>query len=306
MSRFLARVMLPVMSAVLHRAPFKSRLNGATVLTRRYLDLTSFSEPQTAILRNGISFNVRLNNFSGLLLYLFGTPDPKVIETCTALLKPNTTFLDIGANYGTVGLLAHHQLGPEGLIHFVEPQEELCRSIRSVLERYGIGNARVHQIGLWDHDGELVLVVPEHHLGAASVHEPEQGESEDQRVPGRDIRAFLDETVADRSFAAKIDVEGAEMKLLPAIFERPSLQFTVFECNVAATRDFVWSASERTGIVLFGLAKNMFSTRLQIIRHPERLHAFHDVLALRIDAASVPDRAMHPKVLGRIITSRSG
>lgn len=299
--QLIANPLLKCLSICLHTLPFKTRLGGISTLTKKIFGLGSYHDVRTAVLRNGLRLPVRLSDYNGRMLYLFGTPDPKVISVCQSLLNPGDVFLDIGANFGTVGLLSHTSVEPGGALHFVEPQPELCEAIRGAIESGSIKNAQVHNCGMWDEDGELTLNRPDQHTGAASLASSSTGGASIQ-VPVRAVDSFLKETVGDRSFGAKVDVEGAEPRILPTILAHPSLRFVLFECNIPEVREHAWELISNKKLAFFGLRKNLFTTRLFAIRTREELDRVHDVLAVQTDPDSVPKGDFHPSVLANLLS----
>ncbi len=292
--RFITKPVLSCLSALLHRSPFKTRLGGISTLAAKALGLYSMTEPRTAVLRNGMRLPVRLSDYNGRMLYLFGTPDPKIICVCRTLLREGDVFLDIGANFGTVGLLSHDVLGPTGSLHFVEPQPELCDAINGALRQVSVVNATVHNCGIWDEDGQLTLTRPDKHTGAASISDHAQGGGESFRVPVRAIDSFLDECAGQRPFGAKVDVEGAEPRILPTILAHPTLRFVLFECNIPEVRDHAWELISLKRLAFFGLSKHLFTIRLVPITTREQLSRVHDVLAVRMDTKAAPVGEFHP------------
>lgn len=238
------------------------------------------------------------------MLFLFGTPDPKIIAICRGLIRPGNTFLDIGANYGSVGLLVRDSLQPDGPVHFVEPQPELAHRIHDAVSENKLSNVFVHQCGLWDEEGEIYITVSRHHTGRAHItNEPDSAESE--RVEVRDVRRFLPEVVGDRQFGVKLDVEGAEIRLLPEILSHPKLRFVLFEANSQKVKDLILDCMEGndyTSYTFFGLSKNIFRTRLYAIRNKSDVQRSHDVLAARLkDGAMVPSECGIAKVKDLIV-----
>lgn len=298
--RVLAEQLLPPLSWVLHRAPIKTRLGGLSTLASQVLGLSRMTEQRTAVLRNGICLPVRLSDYNGRMLYLFGTPDPKIITVCRSLLRPGDVMLDIGANFGTVGLLTHDRLGETGALHFVEPQPELCAAIEKGVDQRKIPNAHIHNCGMWDEDGELTLSRPKAHTGAASFA-VENNNAECFTVPVRSADSFLDEHVGDRPFAAKIDVEGAEPRILPSVLSRPSLRFALFECNVPSVREHAWTHIQEGQLVFFTIRKHLLRTRLHPIRTQQELGWAHDVLAVRCSPNTIPHKSIHPDQLARLL-----
>lgn len=285
-----------MLSAGLHASPLKTRLGGVSTLTAWLFGLRSRTEIRTARLRNGIALPVRLSDYNGRMLYLFGTPDPKVVEVCRSLLRPGDVFLDIGANFGSVGLLCHDAVLPGGSVHFVEPQPDLAVVIRDAAASLPAESAQVHNCGLWDSDTEMTLSIPDNHTGAASMVSGAKTAST-VTVPVRAVESFLAQTVGDSPFGAKVDVEGAEPRILPAILAHHQLRFVLFECNSTQVKDRVWELAGQHGLAYFGLNKKLFTVQLRAIRSRNELNAVHDVVAVRIATARAPTGDFHPKKL---------
>ncbi len=297
--RFIANPLLPALSFVLHHAPFKTRLGGISTVLAKVLGLYSMTQQREAVLRNGIRLPVRLSDYNGRMLYLFGTPDPKIITICRSLLRPGDVFLDIGANFGTVGLLSADKLGAQGELHFVEPQPELCAAIRDGIAQANIPNASVHNCGMWDEDGELELSRLREHTGAASfANKVEDGEK--FTVPVLSTQTFLREQVRGRAFAAKVDVEGAEPKILPVLLSDPNLRFLLFECNNPAVREHTWELIQSKQISFLVIMKHLLSTRLRLVESKSELERAHDVLAVNIAHDQIPSGEFHPSKLATL------
>lgn len=251
-------------------------------------------------LRNGVRILARLNDYNGRMLYLFGTPDPKIVTICRDLLRSGDVFLDIGANYGSVGLLVHDAVIPGGSVHFVEPQPELAGRIKNAISENRITNSAVHQCGLWDEAGELFITVSHRHTGTASISsEPSSDVS--QRVEVLDIKKFLPETVGDQHFGVKLDVEGAEVRILPELLTNPRLRFVLFEAHDPEVKAFVERMMNDGSHTFFGVSKDIFRTRLFPILSNDNLRASHDVLAVRLKPGSHPTHKLSTRKLKGLI-----
>jgi FkbM family methyltransferase len=230
-------------------------------------------------LRNGIEIRVNARDYNGRMLYLFGTPDPKVVAIARALLTPGSVMLDIGANYGAVGLLCQDVVGPQGEVHLVEPQPELCERIRECVAREKLGHVTVHEMGLMDRDDVLVLNQPVGHSGRASFgREFRHGEA--RRVPVRHAGAFVTPLVGSRAVGVKLDVEGVEEAIVPHLLTLPGLRFVVMESNADAMKRSLWGTFGAARFALFGIEKKMFVTRLRRLRTVSEADGFDDVVAV--------------------------
>jgi FkbM family methyltransferase len=231
-------------------------------------------------LRNRVRIMARLDDYNGRMLYLFGTPDPKVISICKGLLRQGDVFLDIGANYGSVALLVHESVGPTGWVHLVEPQPELGDRISGAIAHNAIKNMTLHRCGLWDERGEFFITGSQTHTGTASIS-AEAVSEDSHRVEVRDIEGFLRETSDGKSIGVKLDVEGAEVRLLPTLLTHPQLRFVLFESHDQEVKSFVRSRMGDQSSAFFGVSKSLFRTRLFRISNDEDLQHAHDILAVQ-------------------------
>lgn len=291
----IAAPLLRLIGFGLRLTPIKTRLGGVSTLMRKVFKLDRHTDLVSTRLRSGATLRVRLSDYNGRMLYFFGTVDPKVVCTCKSLLREGDAFLDIGANHGAVGLQCFGRVGGGGSVHFVEPQPELCGVIGDAIKSVGASNASVHQIGLWDEDGEFTLQLEGGHTGAASLADtPEHGDGKGITVKTRKIDSFLDDTVGSGSFGAKIDVEGAEVKILPAILRHDGFRFAVFECNRDSVRDIVHNAAEERDLQLFGIEKNLWTVRLRPLSKDDDLTQFHDIVVLAGGQFKQTSAPVHP------------
>ena len=67
-------------------------------------------------------------------------------------------------------------------------------------------------------------------------------------------------------------------------------------------RDHAWELIEAKKLVFFGLSKHLFRTRIRAIHSLEELRQVHDVLAVRMDANSVPVGEIHPRKLAELLS----
>lgn len=280
--------------------PFRSGIGTISQsVSRRVKGLRSSTELGCK-LRNGVRISARLDDYNGRMLYLFGTPDPKIISICRGLLGRGDVFLDIGANYGSVGLLVHDAVMPGGKVHLVEPQPELGDRIASAISANGLERIVLHRCGLWDEDGEFYITGSRSHTGTASISTEAKSENS-QRVEVRGIQGFLRDTTDGNPFGVKLDVEGAERRLLPEILSHPDLRFVIFESHDPDVKLFVKEMMAERSRAYFGVSKSLFRTRLFRIHDERDLSAAHDVLAIRIREGADPPRVLSVRELSRLL-----
>jgi FkbM family methyltransferase len=125
--------------------------------------------------------------------------------------RPESVFLDIGANLGVFSL----RMSPlirKGHVHAFEPNTAIRTLFSRSVHLNGLADlVTIHEVGASDSDQHLVLSIPEAHAGGASV-----------MVPGADVVGLaievkrIDGVLANLPGfdIAKIDVEGHELSAL--------------------------------------------------------------------------------------------
>jgi FkbM family methyltransferase len=264
----------------LRRLPLKS---GVTAIAYHRFILWLIADlPDTAMttLRDGTPIATSPHDHDGSILYLFGTNDPKVTLTIEALLDPGDVFLDIGANHATIGFAAARVVGDQGTVHVFEPQRKLGDRIVDATKAGHFRNITLHRMGLLDVDGSFELRSPRGHSGSASfaMSDDDSRFNASETCNVRAIAPYVGPLVAGRPFAAKIDVEGAEPKILPWLVAQPNLRFLIFEAsnNEHQLYDNIRAAE----LLLYGLVRHPLFMQYRRIDSLADISAFHDVIAI--------------------------
>jgi FkbM family methyltransferase len=299
------QILLDMVVAAFHRLPIKS---GLTQLSfNPVVSYLMAGMPQTAIaqLRDGQAIEVSTSDYHGRILYLFGTNDPKVEQTACALLRYGDVFLDIGANYSSIGLSASHAVGPNGTVHLFEPQKLLGDRVQTAIESGCYANVQLHRVGLMDRDAKLVLHSPSAHSGMASFDAYEGSESYDnaEECEVREIGAFVGPLIGSHPFGAKLDIEGAEPKIMPWLLAQPNLRFLIFEA--AHNHYSLFEAVMSAGLALFGIKRHPFKLRIVRVNDFSRMKSFHDLVAVRMPAAMPWPEESNPKTLSKELSRRN-
>jgi FkbM family methyltransferase len=275
--------LLPIYSG-LSRLAFNSFTNNV---------LGKLKTPLVATLLDGTRIEVDPNEYHGRILYLFGVGDRKVFTVAGSLLWPGDRFLDIGANYGSIGLLVVPKLGSSGEVHLFEPQSLLCERIETALAQSTFPNVHLHAVALLDRDGELTLARPPSHSGMATlVEHSDQSDWVSERVEVRDTATYLSGLVDDRWFGAKLDVEGAEPFIMPWLLDQPKLRFLLFEA--AHNQEQLFSLVQDAGLTLYGLRRTVLRCRVRRVDSPSELPDYHDLVAIRLRPRVQAPREVHP------------
>jgi FkbM family methyltransferase len=292
--------MARLLSNLMHRIPIASGLSrlGFNRLTNGLFG--QCGNPIEAMMLNGVRIDVDPNDYHGRILYLFGTNDPKVQAVAHGLLRRGDRFLDIGANYSSIGIQMTDVVGEEGQVHLFEPQPELCQRVQAAIDQSAIMNVRLHSVALMDRDGEMVLSMPPNHSGMATlISYSDQDQWQKQTIGVRDVAMYLPPLIAGRPFGVKIDVEGAEVYLMPWLLRQPTLRFLIFES--AHNQRELWDMIEASGLTLYGLRRRVFIKQVQKVESYEQMSQYHDLVAVRLRAnESIPKVTSPWRLCGKL------
>jgi FkbM family methyltransferase len=162
----------------------------------------------------------------------------KVWRRLVEQIKP-TLIIDVGGNYGEVGLSARYPR--DARVHFVEPNPGVAKYLKRTCSE-NISNAVVHQVAASNTNEAGYLCVPSSSSGLGSLGVLAHGRQYEvaKRRIEEEIEAGRTDTVL-----FKVDVEGHEMEVLEgmeSIFEEAFLAVGLCE---------IWSASDEKLIALF-------------------------------------------------------
>ncbi len=295
----MTKILTDILAAILHRLPIWSGLTALSFNSVVHRLMADVPRVAPARLRDGNWIDVTTTDYHGRVLYLFGTNDPKVEHTADALLRPNDVFLDIGANYSTIGLSASHFVGPGGSVHLFEPQKLLADRVAKTIDAGQYRNVHLHRVGLLDRDAKLSLKSPGHHSGMATF--ADQGLSAEfqktEECEVKEISAYVGPLVKDRLFGAKLDIEGSEPAVMPWLLSQPNLVFLIFEA--VHNQALLYEEVKSTGLVLFGLKRHPLKLRIVRVDEFSQMGLYHDLVAIRLPTGVIAPKETHPRNLAR-------
>jgi FkbM family methyltransferase len=165
--------------------------------------------------------------------YTHGAYEPEVAAALARLVSPGDTCVDAGAHYGYFTLLLARLCGPEGQVYSFEAEADNARIVReNVRANDLLSRVTVERAAVAACDGQIDLYPGS--LGSEEWTLVESFARRDERPrvgPAELTRAVrLDDYLADapRVDVIKIDIEGAEAEVIPALSEflerrRPAL-----------------------------------------------------------------------------------
>lgn len=138
-------------------------------------------------------------------------------------LHKDDCFVDIGANYGHVSMLAAAIMGMEGRILAYEPNPLLAEQLSLHFKKEHLVNAILKNCALGNHMAECNLTIPNRHPGLGNVLGRE-GPREDSAVSVRSVNmeradSFVSEWLKGKlsrsnRLILKVDVEGYEIPVI--------------------------------------------------------------------------------------------
>ena len=166
----------------------------------------------------GTNVELNLGNDVSRCVYVSGCFEPNELAFLARILRPGMVFVDAGANEGLFTLLGARIVGPAGRVLAIEPSPRERARLERNAELNGLRNVRVRSEALLDAPGRALLRVADvEHAGQNTLGSfvyDAVGEAGVIPVEGIRLDQLLEEEGIDSVDALKIDVEGAEMKVL--------------------------------------------------------------------------------------------
>ena len=204
----------------------------------------------------GTRVEVTLGNDHSLCLYVAGSFEPNEFAFLDRLLRPGMTFVDIGANEGLFSLFAARRVGSAGRVVAIEPSSRERRQLERNVGRNRLGNVTIVPHALGSEAGSARLHIAAklhggHNTFGDFVHEGASAAATEE-VLVETFDALARRLALGRVDAVKIDVEGAELKVLNGMRDvlRTARPVLLIEANEDALRR--QAASTAAMIALLG------------------------------------------------------
>jgi FkbM family methyltransferase len=142
-----------------------------------------------------------------------GCYEPGVGDVIARALRRGGRFVDAGANIGAHALIASHAVGDTGSVLCFEASPTTFRYLEANLRRGGRANVEIFNLGLWDSAATLELSYVPHVAGCSFFATTDVREGRKESVACWPLDDVLP-AGSPRTSMVKIDVEGAEMRVL--------------------------------------------------------------------------------------------
>lgn len=173
--------------------------------------------------------------YSSLVIYN-QLPDWDELGLLRRILRPDDTFVDIGANVGFYSVFASSLVGPAGRIHSIEPNPGNLKVLENQKALNALAYWTIHPCAVGAQTGTVRFSAETRDTGSVNNDAGESGSN--LVVPCRTLDSLLGETTqAVHSQICKIDVEGYELEVLQgakALIAQKAVWLWVFENNPTA------------------------------------------------------------------------
>ncbi len=161
-----------------------------------------------------------------------GTSEIKIQEM---LLKPDSVFIDVGANCGMYTFYASCLIRKNGYIIAVEPNPRLIEVLLSTKNMNGLENVSIIASAVGNSSGEVSFYVPSGSSGVGSTiksYTSQFSSTKEITVNMKTIDQIMDEEKCKRVDLIKVDVEGGELRVFQGgrstlLHHKPFLWFEV-------------------------------------------------------------------------------
>jgi FkbM family methyltransferase len=171
-------------------------LRNRPVVLRRWWDGMSLELPHS-----GAAATVYYRRF----------PSAAIARWMAQLLGPGMAVVDVGAHVGVYSVLAARLVGPQGVVHAIEPQRAHAEVVARNGARNALTNLIAHPLALDEADGEVEFAVDQRSMGGFAGA---SAAGERIAVPARTLRRFAEDERLQRVDLLKLDAAGNELAVL--------------------------------------------------------------------------------------------
>lgn len=167
-----------------------------------------------------LSINLDLNDHICRQIYFLNYYDKRGIAFIKKTLKPNNTFIDIGANIGSYSLIASKGVGKNGKVICFEAIKKTFNKLTKNINDNGLINIEVYNNAIYNNNQILTLFVANNsNLGMSSIHQHDSQSGTKESCEAVTLDSFIKSNSIEAIDLIKIDVEGAELYALEGMKE---------------------------------------------------------------------------------------
>lgn len=147
-------------------------------------------------------------------IYFLGEYEKPELKTIQLFLKKDSTFIDLGANFGLYTLNASRLIGKKGNIISFEPFSKNYKSLMDNITINNLQNVQTEKLAIGEKNGNINLYYDEreNNLGMVSTKNIENSSKEQVKIVS--IDSYLQNKYLSHIDLIKIDIEGFEYSAL--------------------------------------------------------------------------------------------
>jgi FkbM family methyltransferase len=163
--------------------------------------------------KNGITFEVDLNDYVGHYLYFFFDNS---LHALLSMAKEGDYVFDIGANIGSTSLYLAQKIGDKGKVFSFEPDPYNYEQLKKNVNLNSFSNIEIFNIGLGNNSGtyKLFIDTPTNRGGNRILDEKMGSGKEFHYILVEKFDDWINNLKINRVDLIKIDVEGYEYNVL--------------------------------------------------------------------------------------------
>lgn len=163
----------------------------------------------------GLTFNINMGDRLGCDLY-YGVFNEQVdCELFMALISPGDVVIDVGANIGVYTLISALRVGKQGQVISFEPDSRSHQMLTSNVEQNNVdGPLHLSHYCLGDHNGTISFFEAAEPCLSGIKNSARSNNMNERKIPIRTLDTVLSKMNAPKVSLIKIDVEGAEHKVI--------------------------------------------------------------------------------------------
>jgi len=168
----------------------------------------------------------------------------KQTEHFKKLIKPGDIVIDVGAHIGYYTLIAAARVGKSGHVYAFEPTSNTFKILQKNIQMNNFTNVSLYNLAISDKEGYVELYLSDTiNTGATSITVSEFFSGKIEKAKCITIDSFLKKENIKKVDLIKIDVEGAEPKVLRGMKELLSKQSPkiLIEINEERLKSFGYS-----------------------------------------------------------------
>ena len=141
-----------------------------------------------------------------------------VFDTCRSFINVKSVFYDIGANVGYMSVEMAQCVDSKVNIYSFEAQQDLALNVVQSADLNNFSNIKVFACALAEQNGEVEFVKEKHSIHG-HLNKSDDSTIKTVKIDAYTIDFLIAESIIDPPDVIKIDVEGAEHKVLSGMSE---------------------------------------------------------------------------------------